>query len=337
VTELVRLLQGGGDELERALLLSVKRAVPGRSGLQDTALVLGLAAPTAKALADALVGAESLGRAASIHSISSLGASGVASVSGVASASGALTASAPMGGLGAPASIATLIAKYLTGGALLSFLAIATLDRALSAGSSVAPAQSVPLAAPSLGSEVKPLGAVQAQPPPAESLTPPAAVEQTDRGASHATAAYAPVRNPSKPLPKREGAFGHATPAASATDAASVAPLAEPRPLLPVTAARAAAPSASAPINTSLADEIHLLDLVRAALAQGNADGARRLLDQYAANRPSGILAQEADLLRVRMFLKLGDRPAAAALAQQIIRRNPESSHVASLRDLLAD
>ena len=89
--------------------------------------------------------------------------------------------------------------------------------------------------------------------------------------------------------------------------------------------------------NVSLAVEIRLLDQARAALAAGDLPRAAALLDRYAANRPSAVLAQEAALLRVRLLLKQGDRRGAAQLARRIIHEYPESRHVDSLRSLAAE
>jgi TolA-binding protein len=95
--------------------------------------------------------------------------------------------------------------------------------------------------------------------------------------------------------------------------------------------------SVAAPTDASLAAEIRLLDLARGALAAGDSERAGRLLDAYSSNRPSAVLAQEAALLRVRLLLARGQRPAAAELARHIIAHYPESAHVDSLRRLAAE
>jgi outer membrane protein assembly factor BamD (BamD/ComL family) len=86
-----------------------------------------------------------------------------------------------------------------------------------------------------------------------------------------------------------------------------------------------------------LAAEIRVLDQARAALTAGDTNRASQLLDAYAANRPSSTLSQEAALLRVRVLLNRGQRPAAAALARRIIALHPESAHVESLRRLASE
>jgi outer membrane protein assembly factor BamD (BamD/ComL family) len=86
-----------------------------------------------------------------------------------------------------------------------------------------------------------------------------------------------------------------------------------------------------------LAAEIRLLDQARTALAAGDSPRAATLLDRYAANRPSAVLAQEAALLRVRLLLSQGDRAMASQLARRIIHEHPESTHVDSLRSLAVE
>ena len=126
----------------------------------------------------------------------------------------------------------------------------------------------------------------------------------------------------SKPAPVAETA-----PVDRAPATAAFAPLA-----LPQIAAGAAAAG-----NASLTAEIRLLDQARAALTAGDTVTAGRLLDAYASNRPSSVLAQEAGLLRVKLLLARGQRSVAAELARHIVATHPESTHVDSLRRLAAE
>jgi hypothetical protein len=101
--------------------------------------------------------------------------------------------------------------------------------------------------------------------------------------------------------------------------------------------ARAEPTSGPAAKNASLAVEIRQLDQARAALAAGDTNQASRALDVYESSRHSATLTQEAALLRVRLLLARGQRPAAAALARRIIAEHPESAHVDSLRRLATE
>jgi hypothetical protein len=66
-------------------------------------------------------------------------------------------------------------------------------------------------------------------------------------------------------------------------------------------AAENEAPSAeAAALSRELREEIELLDQVRAALGQKDAEAAATLLDDYSARFPSGKLAREAGVLRAR-------------------------------------
>jgi TolA-binding protein len=312
VTELRPLLESSDDEFERALLQSVRADLPSPAGLHDTALAIGLAASTAQALVAALPAAGSLGTAVGVHGASvaaPVGASGGVLVSGGSSGLGTLGVAS----FGA-------VAKSLLGGALVSFVALTALDQTRAASS----AQPSPVAqSGKSGARVaRRSGEVGAPPAVADPLNAPTAGEPA--------AAQAP------------------TPVAGNRQAVSAipgqAPFVDARPTLaaPTRAAFAADPheTPSAPgaaANASLAAEIRVLDQARAALTAGDTNRASQLLDAYAANRPSSTLSQEAALLRVRVLLNRGQRPAAAALARRIIALHPESAHVESLRRLASE
>ncbi|HYQ17087.1 MAG TPA: hypothetical protein VEQ58_15050 [Polyangiaceae bacterium] len=297
---LVPLLESSEDELERALLLSARDDMPSRSGLQDTALALGLAAPAAKALADALLSAK---------------AASAATASSATASSAALSATAPAA-IGAAASVgsAATIAKFLVGGALVSFVSVATLDHVLTP--SAAPVASQ---AQSKNRPVTPAPQLDDAP-----LAP------LPRGGELVEATESPSSAPADVEHRKSASKRPSAPEAAAVSAPVAA-------AAPSNAAFAAPSSAAAPSNASLAAEIRLLDRTRAALAAGDAAGADRLLRSYDASRPSGVLSQEANLLRVRLLLAQGNRPAAAALARRIIAQHPESTHVESLRSLAAE
>ena len=298
--ELRPLLESSHDDLERSLLQAVKAELPAGLGLRTTALALGLAGPTADALAASLATAGPLSHAG-LQATSTVATSSAAAPSGAVGTMGAVS-------LGA-------VGKSLIGGALVSFLALTTLDRSLQSSSQAR--STARAASPTLVSPARPAASALSIAPHAPStadvpvLPPVASVVAPASGRQ-----FTSRQTPSEPAPSIN---------AAPTNAAFSLP---PRPAQ-------ALPAASS--NASLAAEIQLLDQVRAALAQGNAARAGQLLDRYASNRPSAVLAQEAALLRVRLLLSRGQRPAAAELARRIIHEHPESAHVDSLRGLAAE
>jgi TolA-binding protein len=327
VTDLQPLLESGEDDFERALLQSVRAELPGPAGLHDTALALGLAASTAKALAGALPTTGALGAALGVHGLS-VGGTGGALASGASGGTGGALASGASGGAalasGATSTVGALgvaslgaLGKSLVGGALVSFVALTAIDQTR-APSSTAPSRAVHslnVAVPIVQRSEEP-GAtpVQAVPVSAATETEPAAPQ-----------APAPVGNRRAPSPASE---------AARVVVAPPAPAAPARSAFPVDPKQAAVTAAA---NASLAAEIRALDQARSALAAGDTNRASQLLDEYAANRPSSTLSQEAALLRVRVLLNRGQRSAAATLARRIIAQHPESAHVESLRRLAAE
>jgi TolA-binding protein len=322
VTELRRLLDGSDDEVERALLDAVRADRPRASALRDTALALGLATSTANALAATLPPTSALGTALGVEATSGvlpLGSSSGVVTSGAVttSASGAVTAlgSASLGVLG----------KSLLGGTLISFVALTTLDQTLGRSpNQPAPSQAASSARPASRLQTSTSHALPAAAVPTAAIAAAStatALEGSATASPHSAAE--PRRAPARPA--TPAAVVQAAPINQAPARAAFAPLVEPQ------VASAAAASAS------LTAEIRLLDQARAALAAGNTATAGRLLDAYAANRPSSVLTQEAALLRVKLLLARGERSAAAQLARRIIATHPESAHVDSLRRLATE
>jgi hypothetical protein len=308
VTPLIPLLESSDDELERALLLSARADAPGQRGLHETALALGLAVPTAKALAEALLASDSVGH--------------------VLNAQATSTATSAVTSLGT-ASVAT-IAKYLALGTFVSFFGLATLDKTLGAFSSPAPAPTQRRLA-------------RAAAPPAlavvDSTLATAPLATSDENAEPPVVALSVEPESVRPkhsAPRREPSPSPAPVAAAAPAPSATAPRVAPDDVDPP-APSAPAVAVAAPSNASLAAEIRLLDRTRAALSRGDAATARQLLQTYRSSRPSGVLAQEADLLQVQLLLMLGDRRAAADLARKIIVQHPGSTHANSLRNLAAE
>jgi hypothetical protein len=312
MTELRPLLESTKDDLERALLMSARAELPSGLGLRDTALALGLAGPTAEALATSLTAASSLSQAGAP----------------LASATAASTTAATSGGVPSAVAAASLgvMGKSLLGGALVSFLALTTLDYSLRSSPSrpdpvlvanrVTAVSRAPDVPPALPAPAIPPVSPDADPAPAPAVVvsggvaPRSALSRLKPSVPALAPAPAPV-----PAPSNE---------------AVVLPPPPPPPPPPPQPPRVTP-------NVSLAVEIRLLDQARAALAAGDSTYAAALLDRYAANRPSAVLAQEAALLRVRLLIKQGDRRGATQLARRIILEYPESRHVDSLRSLAAE
>lgn len=291
------LLENSDDEFELALLGAVRAERPSPHGLRDTALALGLGAGAAHTLA------ATLPTTSSATSAATNAVSGAAGTVGVSSAIGVVSVGA--------------VGKSLVGGALISFLALTTLDKTLDTSTSPAvPATAVPRSAHE--ANVSPSAAPSSGVVPVlvePSVTPQASPASPALGAGSRRVA---TRDPSLP-PASDSRPANRAPASATFDS-----VAQPA-------------AVAAPTDASLAAEIRLLDLARGALGAGDSERAGRLLDAYSSSRPSAVLAQEAALLRVRLLLARGQRPAAAELARRIIAQYPESAHVDSLRRLAAE
>jgi hypothetical protein len=91
-----------------------------------------------------------------------------------------------------------------------------------------------------------------------------------------------------------------------------------------------------APAGTpSVALEVARLDRVRNLLAASKTAAALRELDQYAGDFPSGVLRQEATLLRLESLVQAKRTLRARELAAQFLREHPESPHRDRIRALL--
>jgi outer membrane protein assembly factor BamD (BamD/ComL family) len=76
---------------------------------------------------------------------------------------------------------------------------------------------------------------------------------------------------------------------------------------------------------------------VRSLLAASKTAAALRALDQYAREFPSGVLQQEATLLRLESLVQSKRTARARELASQFLREHPESPHRDRIRALLDD
>lgn len=137
-----------------------------------------------------------------------------------------------------------------------------------------------------------------------------------------APATAAPV-----PRPTRAAVRNNETQTGAATSPAST-PTAEFASPPPATATAPAPPA-------SLAADLTQLDRARQDLARGNGAAALQALATYEQERQTDVLAPEADVLRIRALLKLGQRARAAALARAFLAAHPTSSYAAELKPLV--
>ena len=97
-----------------------------------------------------------------------------------------------------------------------------------------------------------------------------------------------------------------------------------------------ARPSAvAAPAQSSLAEELRLLDQARAALQEGEPGDALDALGRRDRAHPRGALGPEATVLRVQALLAAGDRAGAETVATRWLTRHPDGPHSRRIRELL--
>lgn len=81
----------------------------------------------------------------------------------------------------------------------------------------------------------------------------------------------------------------------------------------------------TAPPRPSLASEMELLRRARSALRAGDPRAALEHLERHAEQFPDSPLAPEAAAVRIEATCAVGDRETAGALADQFVRRWPDS------------
>jgi TolA-binding protein len=299
-----RLLTSSDDTLELALLGSALEELPTGVGLRDTALALGLTTATATALAASLPTA-----AAPLASSASLGAGSLGAVTAAAPPTAVASVATTTGA----ASLATL-GKAVVGTAMVSFALLAGVEHLASTsatkraeplvahGAAASPPAAERSRRGAHGAPMEQASPLAVAPPPPSATAQPSLRRSVPRGGSGA------VTTPAVPAGTGQAAFAEEA----------------PRP-------------AKAGVDASLAEETRLLEQARAALDRGDPGGAGARLSEYRSRRPSGVLAQEAGLLEVRLLLATGHRVAAAARARELISRYPQSTHAQALRRLVAE
>jgi hypothetical protein len=124
-------------------------------------------------------------------------------------------------------------------------------------------------------------------------------------------------------------AAGHPTPPEPAPRAPATEPGRRPRRRAPAPEVAAGAPA------PTLAAEVQALEQAHRALAARDAAAALGALDRYDAAFPTGKLAAEAVVLRVRALLLDGQRARAVALANAFAARHPDTVHARQLDALV--
>jgi hypothetical protein len=82
--------------------------------------------------------------------------------------------------------------------------------------------------------------------------------------------------------------------------------------------------------------EVVALDAIRGAAAEGELGVARGLLDDYARRFPTGMLHEEADVVRIDIELSDGELERGRGLAGKFLEAHPASPHASRLRELLS-
>jgi hypothetical protein len=118
----------------------------------------------------------------------------------------------------------------------------------------------------------------------------------------------------------------------------SVPSAARPKPRVVASSSRASPSPAPEATNTMarLADETRRLGEIRATAAAGDAREALRLLDGYETEFPSGVLIEEAEVLRIECLERTGSTAEAGERARRFLIGRPASPHAARVRAMAA-
>jgi hypothetical protein len=107
--------------------------------------------------------------------------------------------------------------------------------------------------------------------------------------------------------------------------------------LTPKAAPRSEPHEASSSAKPSLAAEVALIQQATRALASGEPNVARRVLDTYDHDFPDGLLREEAGVLRAQALARSGNDVAAHDLARKLLVAHPESVLAPRLRAMVGD
>jgi hypothetical protein len=256
MTDPQRLLSGGGDEVELALLASARADAPSQEALKRAMLAVGIGGSLAAAAT-------------------------------VASAAAVAKASMPPAAAAAAASKSSLVL-------LVKWVGIAALGGLAGWGvvHELTPApQSLALAPVSDDAARRDFAFDKAPTSPPQAG--PAVAGPTEDPATSALA----------------GDEGHVAPEASRTKAPA------------------------APRKPTLADEVAALDKARKAM-DDDPEAALAAVESYEKGFKGGVLAEEAEMLRVESLARAGKKEEARAAAAAFLARYPKSAHAARIRAL---
>jgi|GEM_PF-1953911 len=83
-----------------------------------------------------------------------------------------------------------------------------------------------------------------------------------------------------------------------------------------------------------LTEETRAVGAVRTSLQRGDTREALRLLDGYDAEFPRGVLAEEAEVLRIETLIRAGNESEASSRANRFLAERPQSPHAARVRTM---
>ena len=85
-----------------------------------------------------------------------------------------------------------------------------------------------------------------------------------------------------------------------------------------------------------IAEQIRIVEASRAAIHAGRPLEALDWLDRYDTEFPSGALREEALVLRIETFVRLGRQREATEHAKRFLESRPKSPYAARVRDSLS-
>lgn len=146
----------------------------------------------------------------------------------------------------------------------------------------------------------------------------------------------APMASPSAldvaPAPARPHLPAKTTPAAATASSQTPGQSPTSRASVAAHGGEGAEPEASA--TSSLDAELRLLEEAKANLDSGSPHGALALLGDYRRRHPGGLLALEADVLRIDALVAAGRRRDATRAAAAFVAAHPHATQTPRLRAL---
>ena len=115
---------------------------------------------------------------------------------------------------------------------------------------------------------------------------------------------------------------------ASASAIRTVAPRGRPA------TSKASADRAAGAERSTFDEELGLLSAARAGLAANDIPASLRAVERYQTRFPSGLFAEEIEVIRIEALADSGERARAHALAERFLAANPSSAYAARVRSL---